>query len=359
MEDFIKNFSPNGDKIVRWGFALDFAEKVPSVLHPEQMYKLNSKRWLAECSLKSANDRIIDCEAHCSEHKTTSGLWYFVSTCSECSSAVDSEIGRVRQILSDRKAPFVLKLTQCLGSVGTSLVKDEDEKVELIEYISSVLREGLPRITQDNAHIHPTSLVVSDFIPGETAALNFYVRRDGSVRFCGACHQLSTRGGDGGRQQTALTWSEQDKLEKKYREVLQRIGSVLHDEGYYGPAGADVMQHPDDPTKYVIDLNVRTATSLVLGLLRGHCEQRGFDASLVFECLILKIPRDELEKRFEVEFEQGRIILLGNTKLGKVDMWAYPVVLTGEDQSTVQALSEKILEYEAGGNEEAEDVGGG
>ena len=260
-------------------------------------------------------------------------------------------------MLGNRELPFVLKLNQSLGSVGTMLVKTEEDKQETIKHITAILCESLPRLTRDNAHIYPTLLIMSEFLPGKTMALNFFVRRDGTPIWLGGCHQLSTRGTEGGRQQTALTWTHQDKLKQKYKTTLESIGRVLHDEGYYGPAGADIMETADG-TQYVIDLNVRTSTSLILGILRGHCEQRGFNASAVFECLLLGICREELEKRFEKEFEEGRIILLGTTRLGKKEKWASPVVLTGEDQDTVKSLSERVLQFEAVGGGGAGDAGG-
>ena len=97
---------------------------------------------------------------------------------------------------------------------------------------------------------------------------------------------------------------------------------------------------------------------MILGLLRGHCEKRKFGACLVYECLLLAKSREYLEDNLTKEFEEGRIILLGTTRMGDKQMWAYPVVLAGEDQDTVRALSDKILKFEAKGGEEAEEAGG-
>lgn len=207
--------------------------------------------------------------------------------------------------------------------------------------------------------------MLSDFIPGTTNALNFYVRRNGSVKFLAACHQLSTRSTDGGRQHTAVTWSDQEKLKEKFRATLADVGKVLHEEGYFGPAGADIMEMEMEdgkpPTQCVIDLNVRTQTSTILGCLKGHCMKRGFNACGVYECLLLSLSRDDLENEFKRDFEEGRIILMGNTRFGKKAIWAYPVVLAGEDQDAVEELGARILKFEATGkrneNEDATDAG--
>lgn len=352
----------NSKTQMRWGFAVDFAEQIPCFVHPEKQYQLNSKRWLAECSLRSANDRIIDPQCACQTHQTKDELWYFGPDCVRCEESVEEEVHRVTELLQNTKSPFVLKLVQSLGSVGTMLVRDDKDRTQTIKRVTEVQTNALPHVTAENAHIRPVSLVLSDFLPGETNALNFYVRRDASIKFLGACHQLSTRLSGSDRQHTTLTWSRQVELEWKFRATLDEIGRVLNDQGYFGPCGADIME-TEDGTQCVIDLNVRTSTSTVLGCLRSHCSERGFDVCGVYECLLLSLSRDALEQKFERGFMEGRIILLGNTRLGRQKKWAYPVVIAGEDQNSIEALAARIFKYEVGiggggGDDDAQDAGG-
>lgn len=364
----IEEFVTKHDKThqIRWGFAMDFAERLPWLLHPEVVYRLNSKRWLAECGeLRSANDRVVDCEIRPCENATSKSnstskggrkeLWSYCGgdDCSDCTKAVEEETERVLKILREAEIPYVLKLTQSLSSVGTNIVTSEPEREALVEKIREYLSEYLPRVTEENKHLYTTSLILSECIGGETAALNFYVRRDGNVVFLGACHQLST--GEGGRQATAITYADQKELEKKYAAVLGRIGKVLCKEGYWGAVGADVME-TEKGEQVVIDLNVRTPLSLVLYLLREHFERmRGFGIAIVYECVMLKVGRGELQRRFAKEFGQGRIVLLGSTRLGKEEKWAYGMVLAGKWREEVEELSERILRLEAddGGEGEA------
>lgn len=244
------------------------------------------------------------------------------------------------------------------------LAKTEDDKPKAIDQVLEVQRTTLPYVTAENAHIHPVSLILSDFIPGETHALNFFIRRDGSVKFLGSCAQLGTRISGGGRQHTCLTWSEQAVLQKKFQDKINEIGKCLNDQlGYTGPCGCDIMIHPDEnDQQYVIDLNVRTTTSSVLYLLGQHCKSRNFDVTGVYECLLLKLDRDSLEKEFEKEFSEGRLIILGNTRLGEKDVWAYPFVLCGEDADSVKELGARLVKFEVGSigggsKEEEEDAG--
>ena len=325
---------------------MDFAEHLPYLIHPDKIYELNSKRWLGVSEeLRSANDTILDCQIKCPDHQQK-GLWYYGGKdCQKCTAGVEAEIQRIHTILQKRKLPFVLKLTQSLSAVGTNIVQDEKERSEVLQKIDEYLAAYLPRITKGNAHLYTTALVLSDFVPGKTMALNFFVKRDGSPVFLGACHQLAT--GESGRQATAITYADQAKWETKYHSTLQKIGKALNEEGYYGAVGADIMED-EEGRLFTIDLNVRTPLSLVLYLLRGHFnDKRGMGMSLVYECVMLKISREELEERFAKEFAEARIVLLGSTRMGKKEQWAYGMVVAGEDQKALDKLSERILEFEA------------
>lgn len=134
-------------------------------------------------------------------------------------------------------------------------------------------------------------------------------------------------------------------MEQKYSEVLGETGKELHDEGYFGPCGADILE-TESGTQYVIDLNVRTSTSTILDCLGGHCKCRGFDVCAVYECLLLSLSRQDLTKELR-EIEEGRLIFLRITRLGKKNRWADPVVLAGEDQEAVKDLGVRVSEFEA------------
>lgn len=138
--------------------------------------------------------------------------------------------------MSFRESRDTLILTSLgLGSVGTEIARDEDERKKIVEYITTEnLPSYLPRISPENAHIHPTCLILSDFVKSDTIPLNFFIRKDGSPLFLGACHQLGTRSEGGGRQCTALTFADQERLKAKYMSKLEEIGKVLNKEGYYG-----------------------------------------------------------------------------------------------------------------------------
>ena len=348
-------------KPIRWGFALDVAENMPYVFHPDLIYKLNSKRWLAETSAFAdpGGIEIIDCGVDCPKlqghenggvpmrdgHKIgeETKRWSYDSDCAGCEKAIEHEVDRILEILRKRKLPYVLKLTQSLSSIGTHVVNDENSRRRTLETISEYLKEYLPRITPSNTYLHTTSLIVSDAIqdkdgnPADTIALNFFVPQpdshDPEPTWLGACTQLAT--GASARQATAIRYADQPSLEPQYHDILRQISQILQKERYYGFAGADIMTDANG-VQYVVDLNVRSALSGVLYLLKGHLyERRGFEVAEVFECLKLRIGRDEFEEEFERELMEGKIVILGVTRLGERREWCYGMVVAGKDMEGI------------------------
>ena len=86
---------------------------------------------------------------------------------------------------------------------------------------------------------------------------------------------------------------------------------------YYGPCGADILettatddQGQEFPRLHIVDLNVPTSGSLVLGLMKGHfSDQRGLhETSSVF--LNVKVTRESFISRFEDYFREGKIVIV-------------------------------------------------
>ena len=364
MKDLVARYKDDfSDHSIRWGFAIDAADKLPYVFNPELTYMLNSKRWLGvNDTLRSANDTVIDVGRLCPKHQMPAetmhnhgssqedpeSVWYFGGRdCKDCEQGIKREIPRIIEQLNNHPVPFVLKLNQSLSSVGTVITVTEADRAKVIEIVHEHLELYLPRITKDNAHLFPISLVMSDLIKSDTTAVNFYVRggeHAGEVVFLGGCEQLAT--GQGGRQTTMIRYSEQDKMEKRFRKTLDRIGKALASTGYYGAAGADVME--DENGQYVIDLNVRTSLSHVLYLLKGHFnKERGYGVALIYECLVLTLSRDEFEEKMAEEIGDAKVIIIGCAGLGESGKHAYGLVVAGKDLEEMQKISEKMFEWEA------------
>ena len=70
----------------------------------------------------------------------------------------------------------------------------------------------------------------------------------------------------------------------------------------------------------------------------------------------MTISREKLAQMFKKEIQEGRIIVLGSTRLGAAENWAYPTILAGETLEDIDKMSERILEYELGKKSDAEEA---
>lgn len=98
---------------------------------------------------------------------------------------------------------------------------------------------------------------------------------------------------------------------------MQKIGIWLYKYGYYGPCGADILEtasedsnRDESTTLNIVDLNVRTSGSLVLGLMRGHFfERRGLHEASSFSVNV-KMSRESFIKKFESHFREGKMVIV-------------------------------------------------
>ena len=103
--------------------------------------------------------------------------------------------------------------------------------------------------------------------------------------------------------------SEQSALAHRMGPTLRNVSDFLHEKGYYGPVGIDVVED-GRRGQYIVDLNVRTASSSLLGSLRGHFVSRGMNyAGLLL--VRFGMRRRGFGERMDGEMEAGRIITVG------------------------------------------------
>lgn len=116
---------------------------------------------------------------------------------------------------------------------------------------------------------------------------------------------------------STISYTAQGNLKQKFTPIMRKIGSWLSKYGYYGPCGADILEtalgdnNSDGPTMlYIVDLNVRTSGSLVLGLMSDHfSEQRGLHEASSFS-INVDLSRESFVKRFESQFEEGEMVIV-------------------------------------------------
>ena len=94
---------------------------------------------------------------------------------------------------------------------------------------------------------------------------------------------------------------------------MEQIGAWLHSYAYFGPCGADILetsQSSGPSTLNIVDLNVRTSGSLVLGLMKGHfSDRRGLHEASSFS-VTAKMTREAFIERFESDFWDGSMVIV-------------------------------------------------
>lgn len=255
-----------------------------------------------------------------------------------------SEVARMLALVGNKAIPFVVKLPQAHGGLGTFMVRSEEDRAETLTVLRGEVDMMLSMLQDANTHFHPASLVVQDMVPGFVMAVCMFVPKTGSPLITSVSDQQTDDGGHWTR--THIDYSQQARLHTEYRPIVDAIGAYMHQLGYHGPLGADIMTGLDGQ-HLVIDLNARVSGSHPLGFLKKHLNtSRGFnDAAVVGPMLSVTI--DELKSRFSTELNEGRIVLLGwsNGKGGESS--GAIMVVAGEDMEALRELERRVMALSA------------
>lgn len=274
---------------------------LPHLIDTETHYELLSKRWLAHSGLPTLETSII-------EPTGTDGI--------PSPEYLGRETERMVRPIYEWNLPFVVKMPQARGGLGTFLVRTELERQTVGEITPVEVRNMLQAVNPWNQHLRPCSLIIQEFVPGECASLSLFVTQKGRAIFICCSSQLFGEHGvwcGGG-----LSYAEQPKLEKRYAAIAERVACLLHGKAYRGPVGADVLTDPDG-RQLVIDLNIRITGSYNLGVSSGSLRATGLaifltllSPSLLYPtglpmALCGSDPRREYDREFMDIFFSGRI----------------------------------------------------
>lgn len=231
---------------------------------------------------------------------------------------LEDHISRLLSQISEQRLPFLLKCQQTFGGGGTFVVSSPEDLAELKRILSThILPKLLSQVNSSNAHLKPATLILSDMIrdPVGDWGLTFFVTKAGECIFLAVTQQVvdSTKAWI----RSTVSYTAQDSLKQKFTPIMQEIGTWLHKYGYYGPCGADMLEAAatdnsgnGSTTLKIVDLNVRTSGSLVLGLMRGYfSERRGLHEASSFSVNV-KMAREAFIKNFESQFREGKIVIV-------------------------------------------------
>ena len=262
-------------------------------ISPDDHYMLLSKRGLALSGLPTPKAQLVD---------------FDVPKTGWDGDTLNDAIARAINAIHHRQLPCVLKSNSAGGSKGTYLIHTMEDRATVEVDIMNILIEELPKLNLGNAHLHPFSLIMTDFLPGDAISLNFYVRSDGKAQFSSCTTQ--TLSDEGFWLAATLVYSAQAHLASRYAELIQATAKFLHSHGYHGPTGIDVMTD-EAGVPNIVDLNPRPTASFVLGCLRPHfSDVLGMDAACTLPFLAFSASRTTFEEAFEKELQMGQIVVL-------------------------------------------------
>jgi hypothetical protein len=271
---------------------LDRLDHFPHAIDPEVHYSLLSKRGLALSDLPTPQTIVID-----SLPVPLEG-W--------SSEALEDEVDRMIHPICTRDLPFIVKVPQAAGGLGTFIIHTEDQRQSAQKVLQEEVRSMLQSVTSINGHLYTCCLVLQDILPGEVLPLSMFVTQSGRPIFIGCCTQAQDKMGFwlGGR----MSYPQQSELEKRFADVMKKVANFLHGKGYYGPVGIDIMTDGEGRHK-VIDLNARVAGSFALGCLRGHFQRLGLSEALVHS-FSARCSQKDFKVNFQQEFDEGSFVVI-------------------------------------------------
>ena len=287
---------PPNMKIVSLG-PLDHLVHLPHLIHPDTHYNLLSKRGLAYSGLPTPETSVIET--------------IFDGNVTYAPEQLNQEANRMVGCIEKRALPFVVKTPQAIGGLGTFLIHTETERHQVKEVLRVELQQMLQDLNPLNRHLHPCCLVVQELIPGESMGISFSVTQKGQAIFIGCTTQFFADGGKwvGG----SICYPDQPRLEREYSATIDRITKHLHDKGYYGAVGADVVTDPSGH-HLIVDLNVRVSGSYSLGCLKNYFGARGLSYAGL-DSFQVHCSQSHFRRHFAERMKDGSLILNAWTPL--------------------------------------------
>lgn len=316
----------HGNEALALTLPIDALEKHPHVIEAEDHYRLLSKRDLAVSPLPTPYTKVLDID---------------VKPYDDAKTGFQKQTEYVAYAVQSHTPPFVVKFQQSLSGEGTFLVPDVKARDELVQHFTKdkVLKTLFAQVNEGNKHLLPASVILSEYVMGDSVqmhGLSFFVGRDGSVRFlCSGEQDMDESNHWAGAM---MIYDNQEKLEKLLTPTMNEVGKYLYENGYFGPVGADILHDKEKDRFVVVDLNVRCSGSLILGALRRPFEEKGYKEAYLLTSIKFPCSKAELMEKFRMEFEEGRIVVVGWLERKDKDGDWGSLAVAGEDHETVTKL---------------------
>ncbi|KAJ5928247.1 hypothetical protein N7466_007203 [Penicillium verhagenii] len=305
--------------------------ELPHLVNPDVQFLLQCKRTLAFSGLPTPATEVIDTHLQPLEVQDEAVI----------SREVQLILNRVHQ----RKLPFVLKLQQSAGSLGTFFFRSEKDRQRWIPEVEVELRRALRQLNSSNQIFHPASLVIQSFVSGDTVAIAMFIPKQGDPVFLGGSAQFLNDQEQwiGG----SISYREQDSISENYSPIMRQVARFVQQHGYHGPFCMDLMTDSNG-NHLVIDLNPRCPAGAALGVLRTHfSRQRNLDEAALIMPLCVSGTRDRFEKEFSEQCLEGRLVITSWCYLRGSNRSMAGVIFAAETKEKLRAFITILEDYQA------------
>ena len=199
--------------------------------------------------------------------------------------------------------PCMIKAAQGHGKRGTFLVRTEEEAQQAFEELSN--------------HCE-AELVVTEVIENISKCLitQLYLFQNGHFHWLGVKCKTNmpfAKRPAGFIPTPDVDWNEQEELKERLCNVVLPVTQYLHRNGYFGFTGVEVLVN--DKGSFVIDVNLKIASSTNLLLIAPHMAALNYPVSYVMEILPTNI-KHLLDAIDHLNLQaKGRVILLAHGEL--------------------------------------------
>ena len=199
--------------------------------------------------------------------------------------------------------PCMIKAAQGHGNRGIFLVRTEEEAKQAFEELSN--------------HCE-AELVVTEVIENISKCLitQLYLFQNGHFHWLGVKCKTNmpfAKRPAGFIPTPDVDWNEQEELKERLCDVVLPVTQYLHRNGYFGFTGVEVLVN--DKGSFVIDVNLKIASSTNLLLIAPHMAALNYPVSYVMEILPTNI-KHLLDAIDHLNLQaKGRVILLAHGEL--------------------------------------------
>ena len=304
---------------------MDCLSHISHTVDQEVHYSLASKKHLWSSGLPTPETQIIDAEVRPDQVDDVE--------------LIEKEVSRMITPVIERPPPFVIKMPSAVAGFGTFVIRTKEDHANVVQILPAEIKILLRQINDENMHMSPCCLIVQEMIPGDSHLISLFITQSGKAVVNGYCKQIV---GDSGRFGGAfISYKEQDQLRLRFAGLIESLAKFLHQNGFYGPLGIDVLT--DSKGRHlIIDMNMRVTGSHPLGFLKTHFSQRNLHEAVVFFPLILNCTRAQFQQEFHNEFRDGSLVVNGWCHDGEGKVSLTSIVLASGDRESLDRFIDRI-----------------